>query len=520
MRRPVFRLHSLACALALGLALSAPAEGPAQAHSLPTLGDAVSGDIPLQVERKLGDEIMSSIYGDPAYLSDPVLQDYVRSLWLPLVKAAKARGEIHPEMEDRLAFETFVLKDKSVNAFALPGGFVGVHLGLMAITQTPGELASVLGHELSHVTQRHIARGSIVGQRQSLLATAATLLGLIAATRGGGSIDAASAVVMGSQAAAIQGQINFTRDMEREADRIGFGVLTDAGFPAASMALMFENLQNVNRLDDGRFPYLRTHPLDTERIAEARNRAGASLAAPPLEDTHAMMQARARVLMDTRPERLDEWQRAAESAERRPEHPMGRDYAATLSALKLKRWPQAEAVLARMQSRTMSPPARRWLNLLEAELALARQQHPRAEAAIARNLQALGKPMDDLDVRPELMLQSQIAFTRADRGPGEQQVRDRLQAWVISHPKDFDAWQELGNLWQLEGQTVRAIRAQAESSFAMGDLIGAIDRMSAAQKLVRDNTQLDPIEASVVASRLKVWRQTLMDRMKDRERRL
>ena len=139
---------------------------------------------------------MSSIYGDPCHLSDPVLQDHVRSFVAALVKAAKARGEIHPEMEDRLAFRDLCPGGQERQRLALPGGFVGVHLGPHGHPQTPGELVSVLGHELSHVTQRHIARGSIVGQRQSLLATAATLLAHRRHT-GGGSTDAASAVVMG-----------------------------------------------------------------------------------------------------------------------------------------------------------------------------------------------------------------------------------------------------------------------------------------------------------------------------------
>ena len=173
------------------------------------------------------------------------------------------------------AWQPFLVKDKSVNAFALPGGYIGVHLGLLAMTTTPDELASVLAHELSHVTQRHIAR--MIGQqsRQSWVSLASLVLGILAASR---APMAAQAMIYGGQAASIQGQLNFSRDMEREADRVGFGVLSDSGFDPAGMALMFEHLQAASRLnDDGSWPYLRTHPLTTERIGEAQDRKSTRL---------------------------------------------------------------------------------------------------------------------------------------------------------------------------------------------------------------------------------------------------
>ncbi len=165
------------------------------------------------------------------------------------------------------------MRDPSVNAFALPGGFVGVHLGLIAITVTRDELASVLGHEMSHVSQRHIARSIAGSSRRSLVSLAALIIGLLAASRSN-SPDAVNAVVAGTQAATIQSQLNFSRDMEREADRIGFQVMIAAGFAPGGMAAMFEKMETSNRLNDyGGFPYLRTHPLTVERIGEARSRA-------------------------------------------------------------------------------------------------------------------------------------------------------------------------------------------------------------------------------------------------------
>ncbi len=217
---------------------------------------------------------MREIRRDPDYLDDPVLLEYLQSIWQPLVEAARQRGDITPDIIAAFAFEAFLVRDRSVNAFALPGGYVGVHLGLINLTASADELASVLAHELTHVTQRHIARSVTTNQRQSLLALAGLILGVLAASKGN-SPDAAQAAILGGQAAAVQGQLNFSRDMEREADRVGFSVLREAGFSPAGMARMFEKLDYANRLNDsGAYPYLRSHPLTTERIAEAQSRLG------------------------------------------------------------------------------------------------------------------------------------------------------------------------------------------------------------------------------------------------------
>ena len=269
-RRPVWRV--LALSLALGLP-AAPAFVPQAAaqSQLPALGDSVAGEFSVATERQLGDRIMAQIRRDPLYLDDPLLGDYLQSVWQALLGAARARGELSPELEDRFAWQAFLVQDRTVNAFALPGGYVGVHLGLLATTATRDEFASVLAHELSHVTQRHIARSIAQSKQQSMLAVASMIIGMIAASR---SPEAANALMVGGQAAALQGQLNFSRDMEREADRIGYGVLEQAGFSPAGMASMFERLQQTSRLNDsGAYPYLRTHPLTSERIGEARARA-------------------------------------------------------------------------------------------------------------------------------------------------------------------------------------------------------------------------------------------------------
>ncbi|HRD86116.1 MAG TPA: M48 family metalloprotease, partial [Rubrivivax sp.] len=283
----------------LAAALATPAAPLAAQVNLPALGDAGAEDLSVGQERRLGEQIMREVFRDPAYLDDPVLLEYVQSIWRPLVAEARRRGDIEPGVDRQLSWDTFLVRDRSVNAFALPGGWVGVHLGLISLTGSADELASVMAHELSHVSQRHIARSVGNAQRVSLLGLGAMILGILAAGRSSNP-DVASAAIAGGQAAAQQGQLNFSRDMEREADRIGFGLLRGAGFDPRGMSAMFEKLDAANRINDGSaFPYLRSHPLTVERTSEARSRTLLEAGGPPGSTLlHALMQARARVLMD------------------------------------------------------------------------------------------------------------------------------------------------------------------------------------------------------------------------------
>ncbi|MFN9280738.1 MAG: M48 family metalloprotease [Betaproteobacteria bacterium] len=357
---------ALAALLSASLALSTPW---AQAQvRLPALGDSASEDLPVGAERRLGEQIMREIKRDPAYLDDPVLLDYVRSLWGPLLQAARSRGDIGPDIEQAFAWNLFLVQDRSVNAFALPGGHVGVHLGLIAVTATRDELAAVLAHELSHVSQRHIARSMGSASRQGALGVAAMLLGVLIAARSSNP-DAAQAAIAGGQAAMIQGQLNFSRDMEREADRIGYGVFRDAGFAAHGMAARFDKLAQAGRLNDsGGFPYLRSHPLTSERLAEARSRLSdpAVGAAASRDSLHELMQARARVLMEPT---ADHGRRLVAQAQRSP-----------------------GAASAGAAATALGTPAARTGALYAGALAAARLGDHRTAAALAEDLAAALSP--------------------------------------------------------------------------------------------------------------------------------
>ena len=214
------------------------------------MGDGA--DITLSAERKLGDRIARELFRDPDYLEDPVLDEYLQNIWQPLVKGAQARGELSPELQERFAWRVLIGRDRSVNAFALPGGYLGIHLGLISVVTTRDELASVMAHELSHVTQRHISRSMGDQARMTPWLIGAMILGMLAASK---SAQGAQAMIVGGQAMAAQSQLNFSRDMEREADRIGYGVMSEAGFDTLGFVTMFGKLQQAAGLNDsGAFP--------------------------------------------------------------------------------------------------------------------------------------------------------------------------------------------------------------------------------------------------------------------------
>lgn len=244
--------------LLLGLLMCVPR---VLAQALPDLGDVSAATISPADERRLGERIMQEARRDPSYLDDPEIRDYANTLGGRLVARSDA-----PRQE----FEFFVIRDPQINAFALPGGFIGIHTGLLLAAQSESEVAGVLAHEIAHVTQRHIAR--MIGQQsQSQLMSIAALAVAILAARSNSQV--AEAALAFGQAGVVQSQLNFTRENEREADRVGVQILEAAGFDSRGMGMFFERLQRATRIYEGGAPsYLRTHPLTFERIGDIQNR--------------------------------------------------------------------------------------------------------------------------------------------------------------------------------------------------------------------------------------------------------
>ncbi len=485
------------------------AQAPVRAGgSLPALGD--TSELAASAERRLGDRIASSIYRDPDYLDDPVLGDYLQGIWQPLMTAARARGELGAELEERFAWDIMLIRNRTVNAFALPGGYLGVHLGLISVVETRDELASVLAHELTHVTQRHISRLMSKQNQQMPWLLAAMILGMMAASK---NPDAANAAIAGGQAMAVQNQLNFSRDMEREADRIGFGVMADAGYDRQGFASMFDKLQQASRLNDnGSYPYLRSHPLTTERIGEAKSRLQLEGSAPTAVSAeagrarlvHAMMAGRARVLGNSSVEALrlalTEAQRVTAAAAMAPRD-VGALYAGALAATRLREHSQARSLADKLQTAAAASPAMtQALELLTLEIDIAA-----GGAAQAARLSSVNS-------RAAMLLQSQ-----ADLAAGRpQDVSERLQTWVSTHPRDAMAWQLLATAQGRQGQTLRAIRSDAESRVAQLDYGAARDRFKAAQDLMRSGRDTGSgasahIDGSIIDTRTREIEQLLRE---------
>ena len=498
------------------IALQLLTAAPLQAQ-LPTLGDGA--DMSANAERRIGDNIARQIYRDPDYTDDPVLMDYVRGIWQRLMQAARLRGELSPELEQIFAWEVVLDRDRSVNAFALPGGYMGVNLGLLAVVTSEDELASVMAHELSHITQRHIARLTGQSDKQGPLLIAAMILGVLAASR---NPQAGTAMIAGGQAVAIQGQLNFSRDMEREADRVGYGVLTQADYAPEGFVTMFEKLQQANRFNDlGGFPYLRSHPMTTARIADMQARLQLlppTAFSPAL--AHSLLAARAQVLSHADTEGL----RSAVNAANNPQLgklTLARQtavlYGATLAALWQRDFELAERFWGRLQTLLQNPlphqvQAARLVRLLGAELSLAATKPVQT---LQRLEQRPGQAMAGEVARPELFLWSQ-AMTLQGKREQASLAAQQLQTWLARWPRDAQAWQLLSAAYQAQGLILSAVRAEAEGRAAQLDFAAAVNRLKAAQDLMRRGSKIDHIEASIIDTRVREFELRLREQMLQR----
>jgi predicted Zn-dependent protease len=309
-------------------------------------------------------------------------------------------------------------------------------------------------------------------------------------------------MIVGGQAAAAQSQLNFSRDMEREADRVGFGVLSQAGFEPRGFVTMFEKLQQASRLNDsGGFPYLRSHPLTTERMSDMQSRLpqGNPSLIPstplPVDWVHAMVSARARVLSNANVDGLRAWTAQvgpAELAKLTAPAQVAALYGATLAALKLRDYALAQAVWLRLEAQTRSnAAAARTTALLGSELALAQGTPTR--------VQTLLQGLPDTD-RAVLFLHAQASVAMGKTAP----VAQALQTWLADHPRDAQAWQWLAQAHAVQGKAVAAIRAQAEASVAQWDYAAALEQLKAAQNLARQSTgATDHIESSILDTRTR-----------------
>jgi predicted Zn-dependent protease len=300
MRHPVCLPVLLACLLALSAGAAWPQEGttsilvPRQPvhSSLPNLGSSANSVLNRAEEYQLGRLMVRDLRHENALLEDVETADYLQALGSRIGAEAQ-------QGEQRLTF--FAVRDRTLNAFALPGGFVGLHTGLILQTNSEAELAGVVAHEVGHVVQRHIAR-AVEAQGRMGLATMAGMLGGILIGAVTGNAEALPGIIALGQGTAMQQQINFTRMEEHEADRVGIGYLAAAGFDPNGMASFFTTMMRSRGLSGSDIPpLLLTHPVDTVRLAEARARIQSMPEMPrrPDSESYAYIRERVRVLTAT-----------------------------------------------------------------------------------------------------------------------------------------------------------------------------------------------------------------------------
>ena len=493
--------------------------------ALPNLGGGVS--LTLGDERRLGQQIMPSLHNSGLVVEDPLLNQYLTDLWRPVFATARARGDVPDDMLQQFAWQLWLLSPKAINAFALPGGYFGFHLGLLASATDDAALASVLAHELSHVTQRHIARIIQAQESQAPWLIGAMILG--AATIAA-SPDAGAALIVGGQAASIQNQLNFSRDMEQEADRQGLVVLSEAGFDPKGFVRLFETLQNANRLnDDGAFPYLRSHPLTTERVADMQGRLFSVPAEPnPVgdgavqmrdPDASALLRVRAAVIASAdEVDVLQGWGAAPAAtgsvgSATRPAEQWASDYQRALAAWALKRPDVAWTRLRQLMTEAATQPA---VSQVLRETALAWLASPaKFEPIPAATVQAwVEAALADAQAgrRSALLLLAGYAASANSAVPDARraQVIGALRTWLATHPNDALGWQLLARLSAQQGQALVALRAEAEAFVARELWQGALDRLSAAKRLIAEaKTRFSEADIAIIYAREKAVNQAM-----------
>jgi beta-barrel assembly-enhancing protease len=395
-----------------------------------------------------------------------------------------------------------------MNTFALPGGFIGVHSGLVLAAQSESELAAVMAHEIGHVAQRHIAR-MIAKQRDSgLIAIGALLLAILAARSGSSSSgQATEAAIAVGQAAAIQQQLNFSREAEREADRVGFQILNDAGFDVTAMASFFTRLQQGSRVYESAAPaYLRTHPLTVERIGDIQTRVR-ELRPHPHPDSldFQLTRARLRVLQDESVQGLQDSLAYfnGQLKNRTTPSDAASYYGAALASLRLN---QAAAALdfaqnARRQTRTASAMLDKLVS--ETRFAAAKTDAERAEAVRMAREATVRFPISRLTTMHYVDL--------LQRTGQHEQAASYLREQIALPRSDPQYFELLARSYAALDRKTQQHQATAEMYLLMGSLPAAIDQLQSARKFA----DADFYVMSEVDARLRQLTQTLREQREE-----
>lgn len=437
---------------------------PCGAQGLPDLGDISSTSLSETQERTIGNRIMREIRTDPAFIDDAEIADYIKVLGSRLLGAAD---------NPRRDLEFFVVLDESINAFALVGGHVGIFSGLIALTANESELAGVLAHEIAHVLQRHQAR-AIHGGKGAQMATLAALALAILASRSGSSQAAqvTEAAIASASALAIQSQIDYTREHEREADRVAVSMLERAGLDPRGLVTFFEKMQRANRLNEvkGSTPsYLRTHPLNTERIASAQDRVE-RLSPRMVPDSFDYRLARARIRALSGSASVAIAYFRGELADKTVLRPREDTYGLALALRRAREFEEAWKVLAPLRTGDNTHPA---FELLAAQI---RTEQGRVDEALGiHKLAAARYPQH------RGLTHARITLWLEQRR--EKEALAELEERLRGTQDDPKLYELQARAFEASGRRLAQHRAQAEGYFRRGNLPAAVDQLEIAVKV-------------------------------------
>ena len=453
----------------------------ANEFNLPSLGDTSSSVMSREQEFQLGRTWLSMLRGSVRTLEDPLLKDYVENHVMGLAETS--------QLDDRrLAF--VIVNSPQLNAFAAPGGIIGVNGGLFLHAHTEAEFASVIAHELAHLSQRHFARGLQHQQQNRIPLMTAMLASIILAASGGG--DAGFAALASTQAAAIQEQRRFSRQNEQEADRIGLLNLKGAGFDPNAMPEMFERLSKLSRFSRTPPEFLLTHPVSQSRIADSRNRAG-QLSNDGRRDSlyYQMMRARVQLFYEESPGLAARRFRALLD-----EHESDHAAARYGLALALIRSGQHAAAAEQLEPLMADYPDNLAVQLARVELDNSLNQLDQSLARLEQFLQVRPNNYPLLEAKANVLL-------RKRDYRGAEKITDQL---VRLRNDDPDIWYLASEVRGLARNILGVHQARAEYFMLAGDLDQAEQQLDQALKLAGDNF--------VISSRIKA-RQEEVARRRD-----
>ena len=460
---------------------------PAAAVDLPDMGASVDSVLSPQQEKAIGKSFMRRVRAYMNVVDDPQVANYVQSLGDTLAASTDERHS---------GFTFFVVGSKAINAFAAPGGYIGINSGLITASHTESELAGVLAHEIAHVTQRHIARRFEAANRMTGPMLAAMAAALLVGTQ---NPEAGLAAASAAQGAAAQMQLDYTRANEMEADRVGIVTLANAGFDPKGMPDFFERLQRASRYYTRPPEFLSTHPVTANRIADTRGRAEQY---PPTKRLTSqdfyLVQAKLRVYTAKNPKEAVEYYREALKTGQ---------HANRIAA----RYGYALA-LDRAGKRNKARSAMRRLYELSPDTIPFRAELARLEMTLGNPDEATALYEDGLALYPgnrqllEGYLAALLQLGHADKA--RRLIRD-YERYNELNPTLF---QLLAQSEQEAGDPVEAHIAMGEYHYMMGSLRRAVDQYKRALK----QGPKDYYQASRVEARLETLKAEVNARKKRR----